>query len=72
MAAFCGALSSGAAPALERLQLWYNQIGDEGARHLANALARGAAPALEKLSLDYNPASDAAKQAAEDAFKNRK
>ena len=46
MAAFGGALGSGAAPALEELVLYSNQIGDEGARHLGDALARGAAPAL--------------------------
>ena len=61
------ALGSGAAPALEELDLFMNQIGDEGARHLANALARGAAPALETLGLYRNPASAAAKQALRDA-----
>ena len=45
--------------------LEYNQIGDEGVRHLSDALARGAAPALKQrynvgLNLDGNPASDAA------------
>ena len=48
MAAFGGALGSGAAPALATLNLLYNKIGDEGARHLGDALARGAAPALEQ------------------------
>ena len=72
MAAFCGALGSGAAPALERLWLGSNKFGDEGLRHLADALARGAAPALEKLYLNGNPASGAAKQAVQDALENRK
>ena len=67
MAAFGGALGSGAAPALEYLDLVGNKIGDEGMRHLADALARGAAPALVSLSLYGNPASDAAKQAVRDA-----
>ena len=63
MAAFGGALGSGAAPALKELWLGYNKIGDEGVRHLSDALARGAAPALKKLLLGGNPASAAAKQA---------
>ena len=67
MVAFGGALGSGAAPALESLNLISNQIGDEGMRHLSDALANGAAPALEKLGLSGNPASDAAKQALRDA-----
>ena len=67
MAAFGGALVSGAAPALEKLFLQHNQIGDEGMRHLGDALARGAAPALKKLSLWNNPASGAAQQALWDA-----
>ena len=71
MAAFGGALVSGAAPALKELYLHDNKIGDEGVRHLGDALARGAAPALESLDLDDNPASDAAKKAVEDALKKR-
>ena len=67
MAAFGGALGSGAAPALKELNLLGNRIGDEGVRHLSDALARGAAPALEELSLWNNPASAAAKQALRDA-----
>ena len=67
MAVFCGALVSGAAPALEKLELGYNEFGDEGMRHLADALARGAAPALKTLWLNLNPVSDAAKQALRDA-----
>ena len=49
MAAFGGALGSGAAPALEKLMSnkLGNEIGDEGARHLGDALARDAAPALK-------------------------
>ena len=72
MAAFCGALGSGAAPALKELTLGANKIGDEGLRHLGDALARGAAPALKRLDLNGNPASDAAQQAAEDALEKRK
>jgi hypothetical protein len=64
MAAFGGALGSGAAPALKDLDLQENKIGDEGLRHLSDALARGAAPALKYLDLDSNPASDAAIRAA--------
>ena len=72
MAAFGGALGSGAAPALELLFLQGNEIGDEGARHLGDALARGAAPALKELVLDDNPASDAAQKAVKKALKKRK
>ena len=72
MAAFCGALGSGSVPALKKLYLYNNQIGDEGVRHLGDALARGAAPALEELGLGGNPASAAARQAAQDALKKRK
>ena len=39
-------LARGAVPALWRLCLRNNKIGDEGMRHLGDALARGAAPAL--------------------------
>ena len=60
-------LGSGALPAVERLSLAVNKIGDEGLRHLGDALARGAAPALETLGLFGNPASDAAQQAVRDA-----
>ena len=56
MASFFGALGSGAAPALERLSLSDNLIGDEGMRHLADALSRGAA--LEMLNLDFNKIGD--------------
>ena len=35
------------------------------------ALGSGAAPALKELHLFGNPASDAAKQAVQDALKNR-
>ena len=69
MAAFGGALGSGAAPALKFLDLCRNKIGDEGLRHLGDALARGAAPALMELGLYSNPASDAAQQAVKDALK---
>ena len=58
MAAFCGALGSGAAPALKTLNLRLNKIGDEGLRHLGDALARGAAPALEILELGFNKIGD--------------
>ena len=63
MAAFGGALVSGAAPALIELDLRENKIGDEGVRLLGDALARGAAPALKKLDLDDNPASATAMNA---------
>jgi Ran GTPase-activating protein (RanGAP) involved in mRNA processing and transport len=58
MAAFGGALGSGAAPALVLLSLTNNKIGDEEMRHLADALARGAAPALERLYLESNKIGD--------------
>ena len=58
MAAVFGALVSGAAPALERLCLWKNEIGDEGVRHLGDALERGAAPALKGLDLGSNKIGD--------------
>ena len=61
-----------AGPALEKLDLDGNKIGDEGMRHLGDALALGAAPALKDLRLDRNPASDDAQQAVQDALKNRK
>ena len=59
------------APALEKLYLGGNKIGDEGVRHLSDALTRGAAPALTQLSLYGNPASAAAQQAVKDALKQR-
>ena len=63
----------GAAPALKTINLFQNQIGDEGARRLADALAAAsAAPALKKLELSSNPASDDAKQAVKDAVNQRK
>ena len=52
------ALAPGAAPALETLYLYRNEIGDEGMRHLGDALARGAAPALETLDLRENKIGD--------------
>ena len=62
---------------LEELDLFNNKIADEGMRHLGDALTRGAAPAIKEvgwsgLQIDGNPASDAAKQAVQDALKNRK
>ena len=66
MAAFGGALGSGAAPALEKLILSGNEIGDEGVRHVADALARGAAPALKHLHLRSNPANHSAAHQAVD------
>ena len=60
------ATAQGALKALERLVLEDNDIGDEGARHLADALARGAAPALKSLELD-DTVIDAAKPALRDA-----
>ena len=65
------ATAHGALKALETLELGYNEIRDEGVRHLGDALARGAAPALKVLYLGSNPASDAAKKAVGDALKNR-
>ncbi|EOD38929.1 hypothetical protein EMIHUDRAFT_361530, partial [Emiliania huxleyi CCMP1516] len=40
-------LASGAAPRLEKLDLSYNEIGDEGCKALAAALKEGAAPSLK-------------------------
>ena len=72
MAAFGGALGSGAAPALVILDHSGNKIGDEGVRHLGDALARGAAPALKTLRLGGNLASNAAQRAVQDALENRR
>ena len=54
--------SGGNFKALEFLELRYNEIGDEGARHLANALEKGAAPALKRLDFRDNRISAAAEQ----------
>ena len=51
------ATAHGALKALKRLDIGKNRIGDEGARHLADALARGAAPVLDRLNIYGNPAS---------------
>ena len=54
------------------LNLYGNNIGDDGMRYLADAFAKGALPALEYApGLGGNPASDAAKQAVKDAFASR-
>ena len=55
MAALCGELGPGAAPALKVLDLSSNRIKDDGVCHLFKALARGAAPALESLNLLDSP-----------------
>ena len=39
--------TEGAAPRLERLELWGNKIGDEGRKALAAALKEEAAPSLK-------------------------
>ena len=63
MAAFGGALGSGAAPALKELNLWATDRRRGGAPPERRPRGR-AAPALEELSLWNNPrASAAAKQA---------
>ena len=52
-------LASGAAPRLERLQLFGNKIGDEGCKALAAALGKeGAAPRLKELYLNRNKIND--------------
>ncbi|CAK0822494.1 unnamed protein product [Prorocentrum cordatum] len=49
-------LASGALPRLQKLYLWNNRVGDEGAARLAEALrAPGALPQLQELSLRGNP-----------------
>jgi hypothetical protein len=63
--------SQGALKALEKLDLNWNEIGDEGMRHLGDALARSAAPAIKAVGLKGNPASAAAQQAVQDALKQR-
>ena len=40
-------LASGAAPRLAKLELYHNNIGDEGCKALAAALKEGAAPSLK-------------------------
>ncbi|EOD15523.1 hypothetical protein EMIHUDRAFT_245788 [Emiliania huxleyi CCMP1516] len=52
-------LASGAAPRLEKLDLYDNKIGDEGCKALAAALGKeGAAPRLETLYLIGNQIGD--------------
>ena len=54
------------------LNLYGNNIGDDGMRYLADAFAKGALPALEYApGLGGNPASDAAQRAVKDAFASR-
>jgi len=62
----------GALPQLTRLDISWNEISNAGVTALADACARGALTNLTHLILDDNPASPTAKQAAQDAIKNRK
>ena len=55
----------GAMPKLEKLNLYYNQIGDEGAVALAEAVGKGALPELKQLNLERNKLSQTAKDAWE-------
>ena len=57
---------------MQELYLFENKIGDPGVTALAKACATGALPACTFIGLTGNPASEAAKQAAKDAIKNRK
>ena len=69
MAALCGELGPGAAPALKVLDLSSNRIKDDGVSHLFKALARGAAPALESLNLLDSPIGRKGTNALCSAFK---
>ena len=72
MTVLCDALASGAMANVTRLDLSFNQIADAGMEAFASACASGALPALKTLALANNPASQEAKQAANNAIKNRK
>ena len=64
-------LPTGVLPKLERLDLRYTRITDDGCAALAAALDSGALPALERVCLDGIPASDAAKAAVDEALLTR-
>jgi len=58
-AQLAGVIASGAAPRLEALSLFHNQIGNTGCMALAAALAKeGAAPRLKQLDLRSNKIGD--------------
>ena len=54
---------------LTNLDLHFNQIGDEGAKAIAEALKVN--PVLTKLDLSVNNLGDAGKKAVRDAVKDR-
>ena len=54
-----GEAAADAAPALEKLYLYDNRIGDAGMRALAEALRAGAAPALAMVNARGNPGDGA-------------
>ena len=58
-----------ASGSLTELHLGLNQIGDEGAKAIADAVA--ASGSLTHLSLDNNKIGDAAKQRLRDAVRGR-
>jgi Leucine-rich repeat (LRR) protein len=60
----------GACPALQQLRPSFNQIGDEGARALAEALRQpGACPALQQLDLSFNQIGDEGARALAEALR---
>ena len=73
VAALFSDLGSGSMPALERLILANNQIGDEGVRLLGDALSRNVAPVLnpDYLVLSGNPAADCTCQAVAGTLTSR-
>ena len=55
----------------QELNLYGNNIGDDGMRYLADAFAKGALPACTTCFVFSNPASDEAQQAVKDALASR-
>ena len=56
---------------MQELWLYENQIGDAGLSALAEAVGKGALPKCINVDLGNNPASEEARQALEDALKQR-
>ena len=55
---FAGACASGALPALKRLELYQNTIGDAGLSALADVVSKGALHKLIRLELQHNYIGD--------------
>ena len=54
---------------MTEINLWYNSIGPEGAKAIAEVLKVN--PVLTKLDLEYNNLGEAGKKAVRDAVKDR-